>query len=124
MNDWSNISARQDAVRAFVEYLSKPENKAEREKCRTDRPYAKQLFARLGKFDVQQDSETDKTKIPTKMEFRVYEESDTKQRDQDLGVMVLPEKLQTPVDVSQVWLCTWQDWTSLKSGSLKVRLFP
>jgi hypothetical protein len=125
MNDWSNISARQDAVRKFVKYLQDPDpkNQAERERCRTDRAYAKQLFASKGGFEIE-GTAPDKTKIPKKMEFRVYEEKDTKQRDEDLGVMVLPEKLQDPVDVNQVWLCTWNDWTSLRSGSLELRLFP
>jgi hypothetical protein len=50
------------------------------------------------------------------MEFRVYEENDPKQRDEDLGVMVLPEKLQDEPDVSQVWLCTWSDWDSLRAA--------
>ena len=122
MNDWRTISARQDAVRAFVEYLQKPENKADRERCRKDRPFAKKLCAEKGGFEIEGSVPDDK-KIPQKMEFRVYEEKDTKQRDEDLGIMVLPEKPQDSVDVNQVWLCTWNDWTSLRSGSLELRLF-
>jgi hypothetical protein len=111
MNDWSNINARQNAVRAFVEYLQKPENQGDRDRCRTDRAFAKKLFADKGGFEIE-GSVPDEKKIPKKMEFRVYEETNTKQRDEDLGVMILPAAPQGEVDVNQVWICTWSDWTS------------
>jgi ABC-type glycerol-3-phosphate transport system substrate-binding protein len=113
MNSWTDINARKSAVRAFVEYLQKPENQGDRNRCKSDRPFAKKLFADKGGFEIGGSVPDDK-KIPEKMEFRVYEEKDTKQRDEDLGVMVLPAKPQTPVDVSQVWRCTWEDWTSFQ----------
>ena len=53
MNSWTDIEARRETIRAFVEHLHKPENKAERDKCTTDRAYAKELFARLGDFELQ-----------------------------------------------------------------------
>src|SRR5205809_6756115 len=116
MNNWADAIARQNAVRAFVEYLFKPGNEADRKKA-TDpkgRLFAKELFARLGESEIG-GAQPDATKIPAKMEFRVYEEKETKPRDEDLGIMFLPETLQTPVDVSQVWICTWEDWTSFTS---------
>src|SRR5436190_24140418 len=102
MNSWTDTNARQNTVRAFVENVFK--NQGDRDRCKTDRPFAKNLFAEKGGFEIE-GTKPDATKIPAKMEFRVYEEKDPQPRDEDLGIMVLPETLQTPVDVSQVWIC-------------------
>jgi hypothetical protein len=114
MNKWTDTTARQKAVEAFVKYLFEPGNEADRKKATDpkERLFAKELFARLGGFEIE-GSTTDEVKIPSKMEFRVYEDNPTQQRDADVGIMVLPDKLETPVDVGQVWRCSWDDWTSL-----------
>ena len=115
MSSWKDINARRDAVKAFVKHLLKPGNEKIRAKA-TDpeqRAFAKELFADKGGFEIE-GSATDETKIPKNMEFRVYEQKEIPRRDQDLGVMVLPTKLSGEPNVSTVWRCTWEDWTSLK----------
>jgi hypothetical protein len=110
MNSWDNIDARGHAVEAFVKHVMA--NADDRLRVTKDRCFAKQLFATLGQFEIE-GSAPDKTKIPAQMEFRVYERTDTRTRDEDLGVILLPDLLVGPVDVSDVWRCTWVDWTSL-----------
>jgi hypothetical protein len=117
MKDWTDIEARKSAVEAFVKHVFA--NNDDRLRAGRDRCFAKQLFARLGEFEIE-GSQTDPTKIPAHMELRVYEQSTTRERDEELGVVLLPQTLQGAVDVTDVWRCTWVDWTSLQSKTLKL----
>lgn len=123
MNSWRDPEARRKAVKAFVEYLNKSENASDRARCRTDRPFAKDLFARLGDFLKEEDAKPGDTvvPIPKETEFRVYEESDPNTRDRELATIVLPADREvkmvkgakpTDIDVSQVYRCTWDAWVS------------
>lgn len=109
MNSWKDIEARRRAVAAFVKHVAA--NPEDRVRVTRDRNYAKELFARLGEFEIGS-SGPDATKIPARMEFRVYDRENTQARDEDLGIIVLPDMIQGEVDVDEVWRCTWPDWTS------------
>ena len=115
MNSWKDIPARQQAVRDYVKHLLKPGNEKIRAQATdpTQRDFAKKLFAEKGRFEIESSTD-DENKIPRAMEFRVYEQKDIKTRDEDLGVMVLPKKLVGEPNVSQVWRCTWDDWTTFQ----------
>ena len=112
MSDWSKIDHRKQAVKDFVKRLSKPGNEQERADVLSNKCKARQVFAEAGGFEIA-GAIPDKTKIPANMEIRVYEKNPPTKRDEDLGVMVLPEQLIGEPDVVEIWRCTWIDWTSL-----------
>ena len=91
-------------------YLHDPKNKQDRERCKTDRAYAKDLYARIGEV----------SNIPQKTEFRVYEKLAIEPRDSELAILLLPDpKLPigstNAIDVTQIYRCTWDPWSSLEN---------
>jgi hypothetical protein len=117
MRQWNNPDERRQAVRLFIEYLHKPENKSDREKCKKNPgggAFAKQLLAQVG--DIQG--------IPTATEFHVYEKIEIEPRDEEYAVFVLPDPTKPlpgrvrqtdesrAADVSEVYRCTWDPWAA------------
>ena len=116
MRDWNKPDERREAVRLFVDYLHKPENKSKRDRCKKkgESAYAKQLFAEVGQIEG----------IPDTVEFHVYEKIEIEPRDSEYAMFVLPDpnqpipwvdpsdKRKDTVDVSEIYRCTWDPWAA------------
>ncbi len=88
----AGVEARIKATRAFCEFLDDPQNKQRRAECQESSDTARRLFAELGHFYVEGDSNipSDLKPIPRKTIFNVYEEDPADKRD-ELVTIVLPK---------------------------------
>jgi hypothetical protein len=102
MRDWNDSEQRREATRIVVKHLN--ENAGDRDKCKNDRAYAKELYARIGEVE----------KIPEGTEFRMYEHLEIKQRDEELAIFVLSDP-HDPIDVTKIYRCTWDPWGSARN---------
>jgi hypothetical protein len=113
MNSWDDKIARQTAILNFSFELHKEgPSGPKRTKCKTDKDFAKDYFAFVGGFykegDPQQGENPPLPAIPTKTEFRVFENK--KEETDWLVTIVLPapdKPFPDPFIPTNVWRCTW-----------------
>jgi hypothetical protein len=124
MNSWKTDEegriARARATRLFCGWLHDPANAADRKACTLPpKPTpaeedaasvaAKELFARLGQFDLEDPTHPSPPSIPANTKFKVYEMDPRKGRD-ELVTMVLPPldaKFPDPFAAVDYYPCTY-----------------
>jgi hypothetical protein len=118
MCDWDDINARREATRRFCEELHQPENAAQKARCKRDPEYARDLFAKLGRFFKEEDVQPNGTPlaaIPRHTRFVVFDADEVVPRDL-LVTFVLPrsDKPLPPskqIDPTEIWRCTWTPYS-------------
>jgi len=118
INNWDNGDARRQATRAFCAYLHRPENKSAREKCKSDPAFARNLFAQLGGFCLEEELAPDECNpiapIPKETEFRVFEATDMFPRDKMVTLVLPPPDKPlgetAKIDIGDIYKCTWDPW--------------
>jgi hypothetical protein len=98
MSEWMNIDDRRKATAAFSTLLD--QNDQERQKCKDDPRYAKDLFMKVGAF----------TSIPDGVTFSVLEAPQAAgERGDEHVIMALWPKglLPDPLEPVTVWKCSY-----------------
>ncbi len=109
MRSWSDIEHRREATLLFAEFMNAPENAATRTRCCSDGDFAREQFALVGEFYLenaalpnQPPNDGSFAPIPAVVKFKVYN-SDDAERD-NLAILILPPASQPiPKDPMEIW---------------------
>ncbi len=116
MRSWDDIEHRREATFLFAKFMNAPENAAIKVRCCNDDDYAKEQFASVGEFYLENKPLPDQppndgryVPIPAVVKFRIYN-SDAAERD-NLAVLILPPAGQPiPSDATEIWTAAWPPW--------------
>ena len=111
MRDWNSRADRQTAKEIFWKELIKPENYDIRNDCISSSKHARQKFAELGEFYLEenkpQDADPNLASIPKDVEFRVFPEEVEARENMVLLVLRSPDAQHEAEDPDRVWMCTY-----------------
>ena len=112
MNKWTDHEARKRAKEAFRAELAKPESQGPdglRERCLKYPAFARQTFARLGEFYLEEDRPADDSTpaIPLDTEFRVFPPDEEARNKMVVLVLNPGGPVTDETDIEQIWQCTY-----------------
>ena len=116
MSNWTDAEARTQATRRLCQHLHKKENKKDRERCKADPDFAKQLIAKLGGFQIAEDlpagKKTDDA-IPRGTVVQVFELTEKGPRDKYVDIVLPnPDKPLPDTLDRDTYRCTWSPWSA------------
>lgn len=123
MNSWHSMEARRDATWAFCARVRQMSAK-DRQRLTQESDFAKKTFAD-GWFYLEGEEQADLNNplpvIPKEVEFRVYEFTPLKSRENLVTLLLPPDTEPLPLPprttdpVEDVWRCTWSVYVSLEN---------
>jgi len=111
MRNWNSRKDRQKAREIFRDALRAPENAAVQEDCVNSSELARENFARICEFYLEEskpsDADANIAPIPKDVEFRVFPEDVAKREKMVVLVVRDPAAQPEKTDSKQIWMCTY-----------------